>query len=143
MNIRNLSPNVSISDQIGPEEVAELRALGFKSIVGLRPDGEGEDQPSWSDIEAAAREAGLEGVHIPVVPGQLTDEQALRFRTAFAALPKPVLAFCRTGMRAAQIWALAARDRLSTEEVLRTVAAAGCDLEGMRARIESGPDAEG
>ena len=128
MNIRSLTPNVAVSDQLVPADIAELKAQGFKAIVCNRPDGEADGQPAWSAIEGVARAAGLETAYIPVVPGQVSDEQALEFREVVTGLPKPVVAFCRTGTRAAQLWALAARDRLSTEEVIRTTAAAGYDL---------------
>jgi sulfide:quinone oxidoreductase len=43
---------------------------GFRSIICNRPDGEGNDQPTFSEIEEAARAAGLEAYYMPVVPGR-------------------------------------------------------------------------
>ena len=63
--------------------------------------------------------------------------RALAFREAVTGFDKPVLAFCATGRRSATTWALAARDRLSTDEVVRMAATAGVDLEPIRDRLDS------
>lgn len=136
MDVRTITPNVSVSDQIMPDDIATIRAMGFKAIVGNRPDGETPDQPQWAEIVEAAEAAGLKTAFIPITPGQMTDEQALAFREAVTGFDKPVLAFCRTGTRSSQLWALAARDRLSTDEVIRMAATAGYDLGGMRERLD-------
>jgi sulfide:quinone oxidoreductase len=138
MDVRTITPNVSVSDQITPDDAATIRAMGFKAIIGNRPDGEGEDQPEWAEIEEAAEAAGLKTAFIPIAPGQMSDDEALAFRAAVTDFDKPVLAFCRTGARSAQLWALAARDRLSTDEVIRMAATAGYDLGAMRDRLEKG-----
>ncbi|WP_037502842.1 TIGR01244 family sulfur transferase [Sphingomonas jaspsi] len=138
MDIRTLTPNVSVSDQISADDVAAIQAMGFKAIVGNRPDGEGADQPDWAAIEQAAKAAGLATAYIPIAPGQMSDDQALAFRDAVTGFDKPVLAFCRTGTRSTQLWALAARDRLSTDEVIRMAATAGYDISAMHERLERG-----
>ena len=138
MDVRTITPNVSVSDQITPDDIAQIKAMGFKAIVGNRPDGEGGDQPAWAEIDAAAKAAGLATAYIPITPGQMSDAQALEFREVVTGFDKPVLAFCRTGTRSSQLWALAARDRLSTDEVIRMAATAGYDLSGMQERLEVG-----
>lgn len=138
MDVRPISPNVWVSDQIRPEDMAKISDMGFRAIVGNRPDGEEPGQPEWAEIADAAEAAGLATAHIPVIPGQAGDDQALKFREVVTIFDKPVLAFCKTGTRAAQLWSLAARDRLSTDEVIRMAATAGYDLEPMRSRIEQG-----
>ena len=59
MTAKPITPTLSVSEQVLPQEVAALAAAGFKSIVCNRPDGEGADQPSFAEIEAAATAAGL------------------------------------------------------------------------------------
>jgi len=138
MDVRTITPNVSVSGQIRPDDVAQLKAMGFRAIVGNRLDGEDEEQPAWAEIEEAARDAGLEAVHLPVPRGTIMDSQVSEFRDVVTGLPKPVLAFCATGNRSARLWALAARDRLSPDEVTRMTATAGYDIRDMRERIEKG-----
>ncbi len=60
MNIKELTPEISVSPQISPDDVAQLADQGFKSIVSNRPDGESADQPDFAAIEAAAKAHGLE-----------------------------------------------------------------------------------
>ena len=59
MDIRKINRGLSVSPQIAPADMAELKMAGFRSIICNRPDGEGNDQPTFSEIEAAARSAGL------------------------------------------------------------------------------------
>lgn len=104
MNMTQLSPTLSVRPQVLPEEVAELAAAGFKGIINNRPDGEAPDQPGSSELEAAAKRHGLAYWHIPVVPGQATEEQARAFAAALREADGPVVAFCRTGNRSTGLW---------------------------------------
>jgi sulfide:quinone oxidoreductase len=106
MNVKPISPILSVSEQIRPRDVATLCAAGFKSIICNRPDGEGPDQPDFSEIEAAAKAAGIAAAYLPVVPSQIRDEDAAAFGSLLDSLPKPVLAFCRTGARSTTLWSL-------------------------------------
>ena len=47
--------------QITAADVPALADRGFRSIICNRPDGEGPDQPTFEEIEAAAQDAGLAG----------------------------------------------------------------------------------
>ena len=60
MDIRQVTRHVSVAPQIFPEEVAALKAQGFKSIICNRPDGEGPDQPNFNEIEVEAQKHGME-----------------------------------------------------------------------------------
>nr|WP_294847419.1 TIGR01244 family sulfur transferase [uncultured Sphingomonas sp.] len=142
MDVRPISPNVWVSGQILPSDLPTLKEMGFRAIIGNRPDGEEADQPKWSDISEAAEQAGLAVAHIPITPGHMTSNEVLEFRDAVTGFEKPVLAFCRTGTRSAQLWAFAARDRLSTDEVIRMAATAGYDISGLQEKLETaGPSA--
>lgn len=136
MDIRPLTPSLSVSAQIAAGDVDTLRAQGFQAIINNRPDQEGEGQPSSAEIEAAARQCGLDYRHIPVTPGQLTDEKVAAFRGALDELKGPVLAFCRTGSRSASLWALAEAHRVDPTLLLKATTAAGYDLSGLRVRLE-------
>jgi len=100
MNIRYLCKDYAVAAQIAPADVAGLKEQGFATLVCNRPDGEAGDQPPFAAIAAEARRHGIEVVHLPVVPGQITDADRAAFVALYAAAPKPILGFCRTGMRA-------------------------------------------
>ncbi len=95
----------STSPQIHPADLQEIAALGFKTVINNRPDGEGgTEQPTSVQIEAAALAAGLRYAYLPVVSGQITEPQARRFAELLAMSPKPVLAFCRSGSRSQNLY---------------------------------------
>lgn len=104
MNLRKLNDEISVSEQIDPRDVPAIAAAGFRSIICNRPDDEGWGQASFAEIEAAAAAAGLESAYLPVFPGQMNGSQVERFSALMRDLPGPVLAYCRSGARAAGLW---------------------------------------
>ena len=106
MGIHTLSTELSVAPQVSAADLKTLREAGFRSVICNRPDDEGADQPVFEAIERAARDQGLQARYLPAESGKVSDEQGLAFGTLMAELPKPVLAFCRTGMRSTTMWAL-------------------------------------
>ncbi len=127
---RKVTEALTVSPQIGPDDVPEIEAAGFRTILCNRPDGEAPDQSDFAAIEAAARKAGLEVRHQPVVSGRLTEEDVKAFEAAIEELPAPVFAYCRSGTRCITLWALAESARRPTAEILELAKAAGYDLGG-------------
>lgn len=108
INITKVSDAYSTAPQIQPSDIAEVAQLGFKTIINNRPDLEGgADQPTSDAIAAAAKQYDIEYVYIPVIPNQIQASQVEAFNQAFSAARKPVLGFCRTGNRAAQMYSRA------------------------------------
>ncbi len=138
MDIRPLTPEISVSPQIAAADVADLAARGFRAIVCHRPDGEGVDQPGFAEIQTAAEAAGLTIRHQPVVSGKVSDEQAQAFDALMAELPRPVLAYCRTGTRSATMWALSQAGKRPLPDILARARAAGYDLSGVVRRLANG-----
>jgi len=132
---RRLSDRLSVTSQVDPASMQALADAGFRSIISNRADGEQPGQPDWATIEQAARDAGMDARHIPVTPSAITDEEAARFGDALDELPKPAVAFCRTGTRAATLWALSNADERSPAELVATAADAGYDIAPLRDRL--------
>ncbi len=107
MNMTQLSDQLSVRPQVYPNEVPELADAGFRGIINTRPDDETADQPSSAELEAEAKRHGLSYWHIPIVPGQATQEDATAFADALRETDGPFVAFCRTGNRATNLWQLA------------------------------------
>lgn len=103
MDIRPFSPSISTSQQVFPRDIPSIAASGFRAIICNRPDGEEPDQPSAAQIEAAAKAAGLDFLHLPVVSGHITQADAAAMAAALDRLPGPVLAFCRSGARSIRL----------------------------------------
>lgn len=99
------SPDFATAGQLTPEQMAEVASMGFRSVIDNRPDGEGgPTQPKADAVAAAAQAQGLTFVYQPVVSGGLTAVDVAEFARHYAALPKPVLAYCRSGARCTQLY---------------------------------------
>jgi sulfide:quinone oxidoreductase len=132
-----LTPRLSVAPQLTESDLEEAARAGFRTVLSNRPDGESPDQPSNATLAATARRLGLEFLQVPVVSGQLTDDQIEAMKTALAEAEAPVLAFCRTGTRSTMLWALASAGELAPEAIIRTAAEAGFNLEAIRPRLEA------
>jgi len=138
MTIRPLTDLVSVSPQIAATDLPALHAAGIRAIVCNRPDGEGADQPTVAEIRAAAAPLGIAVRYLPVDTGKVTDEQAAQFGALVATLAGPVLAYCRSGMRSATLWALSQAGRRPAADIVALAAAAGYDLGALAPRLAQG-----
>ena len=105
LSVRAVAPDVCVAPQLTPEAMAEAAAAGFRSVVNNRPDFEhGPNQPTSAAIEAAAVAAGLQYRHLPVDGGYQSPEQVAEFAKLLQELPRPLLAFCRSGARSTRLF---------------------------------------
>ncbi len=104
MKITAADRKVSISDQIGPDDLDEIGARGFKAIICNRPDGEADDQPDYDDLAAIAGRLGIRSFYIPYLNGALTPKLLARLAQAIDAVDGPVLMYCRSGRRSRVLW---------------------------------------
>ena len=108
--LQPLSADVCVAPQLDESAMAELAHAGFKSVINNRPDHEGgPDQPESASIQAAAVGAGLTYVHLPVSPAVQSADEVAQFRVLLDTLPKPIVAFCRTGTRCGKLFQAAQR----------------------------------
>ena len=135
MKLAVLTPNVTALGQPSVDDISKLAERGYRSIIGNRPENEADDQPKWLDLKAAAAANGMDAVQIPVVMGEISDEQVDAFRQALERLPKPIAVFCRSGTRSALMWALANQANLTADERIAIAASEGYDLEPFRQRL--------
>lgn len=104
MDIREIDGEYAVSGQITVEELDQVAALGFKSIVCHRPDDEEPGQPAFSDIAARAAELGIVTAHVPVGRMGVTEEAVRGMVDALDELPRPMLGYCRSGARSTAIY---------------------------------------
>ena len=134
---RKLSDTVFASPQIGTAEVAEAAAQGITLIVNNRPEDESDDQTPGAEIEAAAQEAGLGYVAIPVTHAGFSQPQVDAMREALARANGKVLAYCRSGTRSTLLWALAEASQGGDPDAIAAQAAqAGYDITPIRALVD-------
>ena len=136
MDIRKLDDDIAVAPQITVEDVAEAARLGFRTIVANRPDREEPGQPPMADIEAAAREHGLDWAYMPVESGHIRDSDVDNFAPFLENADKPILAFCRSGTRCTVLWALSSARKQPVDSLLMKAANAGYNLGGAKPRME-------
>ena len=136
--MKAINPQISVAPQVKPEDMADFAQQGFRSVICNRPDGEGADQPSFEEIEAAAGKLGMEARYLPIVAGKVGDTDAEEFGRLMESLPKPILAYCRTGTRSATLWSLSQAEKLPLSDILSKTKAAGYDMAGVVRRIANG-----
>lgn len=138
MDLRKLDDDITVAPQIGIDELADAAAQGFKTIICNRPDAEEYGQPIAEDMADAAGDAGMTFVHQPVISGNVTFEDVEQFGKLLDELPKPILAYCRSGTRCSTLWALSqASTKADIDQILEACANAGYDYSGMRSTLES------
>lgn len=130
---RTVTNRFLASPQISTTDVAEAAAQGVKLIINNRPDEEAPDQPSGAAIAAAAREAGLDYVAIPVTHAGFSVPQVEAMRAALDGNDGKTLAFCKSGTRSTLLWALAEADNgRDPETIANEAAGAGYDVSPIR-----------
>ncbi len=135
--IRRVSEMVSVAPQIAPEDIPALKDAGFVAVVNNRPDREEPGQPSGEAVRAAAEAAGLRYAEVPVASG-FSHEQVDAMAAVLAEAGGPVLAFCRSGTRSCNLWALAEAKRGGDADALVAAAAnAGYDLRAIRPVLDA------
>lgn len=106
MIIKSINEEFAVAEQLSVADIGALAAQGVKSVICNRPDAETAEQPAFSQIAEAAQQHGIQIRNVPVVSGQIADKDVAEFAEAFASLPKPLVAYCRTGTRSITLWAL-------------------------------------
>ena len=131
-DIRKVTDSFSVAPQIAIGDIAEAARLGFRLVINNRPDGEDPSQPTSAQMAEAAKAAGLDYVHAPVV-GRPSPEATEAVAAAVANADGPVLAFCRSGTRSINTWAIgqAASGARGKAELVKLGQAAGYDLNAV------------
>lgn len=106
--IHVINDTIAVAAQLSASDMREVAHAGYKSVIINRPDNEGgAEQPMSSDVMRAAHDLGLQVEYQPVVSGALTHDDAVRFAQLLEQLPKPILAYCRSGGRCLNLYTLA------------------------------------
>ncbi len=141
---KQITAEFFVAHQIDGADVAAASTAGFKSIICTRPDGEEHSQPLAAEIAKLASTFKMEFVHIPIASGVFGDGDVAEMRAALDKLPSPVLAYCRSGTRAVNLWALAERNRRDPDDVIELAGKAGYDISAQRSRlVKSNPENAG
>ncbi|MGP1351783.1 MAG: TIGR01244 family sulfur transferase [Parasphingopyxis sp.] len=135
---RTVTDNFLASPQISTDDVAEAAKMGVTLIINNRPDDEDPGQPAGAAIAAAAQDAGMAYVAIPVTHAGFSVPQVEAMREALDGNDGKTLAFCRSGTRSTLLWALAeAHDGRDPETIAGEAAEAGYDVSPIRSIMDA------
>ena len=137
MDIRPLTDTYAVSPQIDPQDMAAIRAAGYTTLIDNRPDGEIPPHLHTDAMRRAAEAAGLRFVVNPVVGGAMTPDNVTAQGAAIAGATGPVLAYCASGNRSSQVWALSMAASMPADDLIGIPARHGYQLEGLRGQIEA------
>ena len=102
---RSITDQFAVAPQLQLADMQAASQAGFKSVIINRPDDELEaGQPTADLMQQAAKQAGLEVRYQPVVSGAITEQNVLEFKQLLTSLPQPILAYCRSGGRCANLY---------------------------------------
>lgn len=108
VEFRPITDQFSVAPQLELKDIPAVVEAGFKSVLINRPDWEIESAQLNSNLMIeAAKKAGLEVHYQPIVSGEITLENVQEFKQIFQNLSKPILAYCRSGSRCANLYQLA------------------------------------
>jgi uncharacterized protein (TIGR01244 family) len=132
-NFARLQTTVACAGAITPEAVADIKRMGFVSIVNLRlasePGAEVEKE------EAAAKAAGIRYFHVPFA-GKPDPTAAAAFLDAITTKgAEPAFIHCAGGNRAATMWLIkrVAVDHWDVDRAVKEATALGQTSEPLRA----------
>jgi uncharacterized protein (TIGR01244 family) len=130
--MKQVSDRLYVAPQLTADDIRQAGTRGFAAIINNRPDGEESGQPSAAENRVIAESEGLGYTHIPVVPGQLDENQVRAFQKALSAADGPVLAHCKTGTRSASLYVIGEvlDGRMTKDEVAPLGQSLGLDLSG-------------
>lgn len=107
MSIRTIDSNFHVTGQITPQHVSDVARMGYRTVICMRPDHEGFNQPVFADMATAAQQAGLDAFYLPVIPGKMTASQVTELKAILARSAGPILAYCASGNRCAAAYEMA------------------------------------
>lgn len=138
IDARKLTDQFTAAPQIDPEDLAELKARGFSHVVNNRPDNEVPESHQAAAMADAATAAGLGYSAIAVSPSGITRDNADAMLAALSGAPGPVFAWCRSGTRSTNVWALAEACRgTDAEALIKAASNGGYDISGLKPTLEA------
>ncbi|GFE71056.1 beta-lactamase hydrolase domain-containing protein [Chroococcus sp. FPU101] len=127
-NFKKISEEFSSGGQPTSDNLQELAAEGFKSVVSLRSS---DEKGVLSDEQQQAEELGLRYLNVPLNPNEADALLVEQVVSEIAELPTPIFFHCGVGGRAGALAliSLATQEKLSRDEVLQKAQELGINLE--------------
>lgn len=135
MKINKVTQSFAVADQLEVADIQGLKELSYELIINNRPDGEVTDQPFSGELQQESISCGIRYVYLPITTVEHGQNHIQEFSNELSKTSGPVLAFCRTGMRAAKLWALNESRNHPIDNILKMAKQAGYDLSQLRDQL--------
>ena len=135
MIIRQLTPGLSVADQLTMDDLEAVKEAGFKAVICNRPDEEGEPHAEADSMAQKADALGLEFRYLPVNGANITDTDVAQHGALLSEVPGPILTYCRSGARCAKLWALSEAGKQNVNTLIETVDKAGLSVVDIAHRL--------
>ena len=135
MIIRQLTPGLSVADQLTMDDLEAVKEANFKAVICNRPDGEGEPHADADSMAQRADALGLEFRYLPVNGANITDTDVAQHAALLSEVSGPVLTYCRSGARCAKLWALSQAGKQDVNTLIETVDKAGLSVVDIAYRL--------
>ena len=106
MQIIQLDSQTFVGSQISLDDITEQNFRNINTIIIARPEDEELGQPTFASIKLIGNGIGIKVYQIPVISGQITEEDVQAFEALTNKEGRPVFIYCRSGHRATSLWAL-------------------------------------
>jgi uncharacterized protein (TIGR01244 family) len=131
-DIRRVSDRFAVAPHLSVEDFRDIAAAGYTHVINNRPDEEAPDLMNSAQAAGAAKAAGLTYVYAPFA-GRPTLDAVKAVMNAHGK----TLAYCRSGTRSINAWAMAqASEGEPAEYIVDAAADAGYNLSGMTAQLK-------
>ena len=136
MDIRPLSPDYAVSEQIVPDDMPAIVAAGYKSILCNRPNDEIPASICCDTMRTATEAAGLKFADNPFNHMQFGEDVIARQADLVENLPRPVLAYCASGTRCSIVWAFMQAGTRPVADILADARGQGYALDHLAGALE-------
>src|SRR5579862_1030435 len=99
--LAELAPGISAAGGLDRDNIEALAAVGVRTIINNRPDGEDPGQVPAEEARQVAAAQGIAYHHIPITAASLSRADVDAFAAVLATAPGPVVVHCRSGTRSA------------------------------------------
>ena len=95
--IQPVGEQISVSSQLSPAQLRKLPERGFKAVVNLRNY---QEESATEDDHRLVESLGLAYVNLPIKPAELDEQRIEQVLGQVHELPKPLLIYCGSSLRA-------------------------------------------
>ena len=124
-----LTPGFAVGPTPTTKTVRLIKTIGFSTIINLMPEGTPATDPIYGGLIRRIKKLGFSYRHLGANGVNRFDDRVVeRMQVVLSEAPGAVFAFSGNGQRATALWAMAMRDRMDQDDILRAAQRAGHDI---------------